>query len=85
MTFTYLVNDPKGMHARPAGVMAATAKEFASDITVEYGGEKVDMKKILPLMGLPMKKGGTFTVTIEGEDAEAAEAAIRRALNDIDF
>ena len=33
--FKYVVTDPEGIHARPAGIVVKAAKEFKSDITME--------------------------------------------------
>lgn len=81
----YKVTDPKGMHARPAGIMAAKAKEFESSVQIEFDGTKTDMKKILPVMGIPLKEGDVFTVNVVGDDEDAASEAIQKALIDIKF
>lgn len=80
--FTYKVKDPQGMHARPAGIIAARAKEYQSDITVKLGEETVDMKKVLPLMGLPAKCGDELSVSVWGEDEDQAAEGIRDALRE---
>ncbi len=76
----YKVTDPKGMHARPAGVISSTAKQFASSITVSCGDESADMKKLLPLMGLSVKLNDTLNIEIDGEDEAEAAKAIRETL-----
>jgi phosphocarrier protein len=39
-SFTYRIEDPNGMHARPAGTLAAQAKKFNSEVTVRVGEKK---------------------------------------------
>ncbi len=78
----YTVTDPKGMHARPAGILAAAAKEYDSEITVSNGTDEVDMKKILPLMGLAVSKGDDLIVTLDGPDEDAAADAVAKALKE---
>ena len=34
--FKYVVTDPEGIHARPAGMLVKAVKEFSCDITVSY-------------------------------------------------
>ncbi len=75
--FTCQINDPNGMHARPAGRLAAFAKQFKSEIRVEAGGKKADAKRLLSLMSLGAASGATLTFTVSGEDEEGAAAELR--------
>lgn len=75
-SFTYTIKDEVGIHARPAGQLAKAAKEFSSEITVEKNGKSVNATKLMMLMGLGVKQGETVTVTISGEDEEAAAKAM---------
>ena len=75
-TFTYTIKDEVGIHARPAGLLAKAAKEFSSEILIEKGGKQVNATKLMMLMGLGVKQGETVTVTIKGEDEEAAAKAM---------
>ncbi len=71
-TFDYVITDPEGIHARPAGLLVKEAAGFQSVITLEKGGKKADAKRIFAVMGLAAKKGETLHVTVEGEDEENA-------------
>jgi phosphocarrier protein len=70
--FTYVIVDKDGMHARPAGRLAATAKKFASDISVRANGKTADAKRVIALMMLGAVCGTTLTFSINGEDEERA-------------
>ena len=70
--FTYTITDERGIHARPAGLLVKEAAGFASAITIEKDGKKVDAKRILGVMGLGAKKGAEITLRAEGEDEDAA-------------
>ena len=70
--FDYKIKDEVGIHARPAGLLAKAAKAFKSTITIESDGKSTPVTKLMALMGLGVKCGDTVTVTIEGEDEEAA-------------
>lgn len=75
-TFTYTIKDEVGIHARPAGLLAKTAKEFKSEILIEKGGKSVNATKLMMLMGFGVKCGETVTVSVSGEDEEAAAKAM---------
>ncbi|MBR7058766.1 MAG: HPr family phosphocarrier protein, partial [Stomatobaculum sp.] len=46
----YVITDPVGFHARPAGQIAKDLKAFASAVTVFKGDKSADMKKLLKVM-----------------------------------
>ena len=56
-SIVYKVKDPHGLHARPAGLMAREAMKYSSNVTIEKGGAKADMKKLFSVMGLSVKSG----------------------------
>lgn len=81
-TFTYTIKDELGIHARPAGLLAKTAKALDSEITISKGEKTVDAAKLMALMGLGVKCGDTITVTINGGNEDASERAMREVLED---
>ena len=74
--FKYVITDAEGIHARPAGELVKAAKEFSSKITITKDGKAGDGKKIVGVMALAVKGGNEVTITVEGEDEEAAAAKI---------
>lgn len=76
--FTYTVNDPVGIHARPAGMLVKEAKNYTSTITIEKNGKAVNALKLMALMGLGVRKGDTVTVAAEGEDEDVAIAGLEK-------
>lgn len=78
--FTYLLTDPVGLHARPAGQLAKLAAGFESNIRLETPDGTADAKRILAVMKLAAKQNTPLTVLCEGADEEAAEVAIRKFL-----
>jgi len=74
--FSYVIKDKEGIHARPAGVVVAEAKKFASNVTIENKGKSADLKRIFGVMSLCVKCGEEVVVTCEGIDEEAAASAI---------
>ncbi len=73
-SFDYTITDEIGIHARPAGILAKKAKEYASRITITKGGKTAEAQKLMAVMSLGVKKDETVTVSAEGEDEEKAAA-----------
>lgn len=69
--FKYVVTDPEGIHARPAGMLVKAVKEFSCDIKIAKDG-----KAIFGIMGLAVKQGEEVTLTFDGADEDAAYEAI---------
>ena len=69
--FQYTVKDACGIHARPAGLLVKVVKGFSSTATLEKNGKTCDLRKLMALMGM-----------VEGEDEEAAAAAIQQFLTE---
>ena len=80
--FTYVITDKEGIHALPAGELVKLAKEYTSTVSVIKEGKKADAKKVFGLMGLGVKNGMEITVQIEGEDEDAAAAAVEAFLKE---
>lgn len=71
-SFTYTIKDEHGIHARPAGMLAKTAKALDSEITITKGEKTVGAAKLMALMGLGVKCGDTITVTADGGNEDVA-------------
>ncbi|MCI8879363.1 MAG: HPr family phosphocarrier protein [Clostridiaceae bacterium] len=75
-SITVTIHDKEGLHARPAGVINKTAKGFACKTTMTKEGQDADLKRIFAIMGLKVKCGDVLTITCDGEDEDAAIAAL---------
>lgn len=78
--FEYVVRDPLGIHARPAGQIARIAKTYADCVIQieKLGGKTVDAARVMALMSMGAKPGDTLHITVEGERAEAAAQALEQ-------
>ena len=76
----HIINDPLGMHARPAGMLVKAVAPFASKITVTAPTGTADAKRLMALMRLAAKQGMELTITIEGDDEEKAAAELQTFL-----
>jgi phosphocarrier protein len=77
---TYILTDPLGLHARPAGQLAKLAVSFTSKIRIGTQDKMVDAKHIVGVMGLILKQGNKITMSFDGEDETAAAAACKEFL-----
>lgn len=81
--FSFIVKDPDGVHARPAGIIIKAVTPFKSNVSLETNGKKVLLKGgIFALMGLGIRQGQALEVTVEGEDELEAVDAVRKAFED---
>lgn len=74
--FNYVITDPQGIHARPAGLFVKEANKFASKVEIGKEGKFADAKRIFGVMGLGAKKGNEITIKVDGEDEAAAAEAL---------
>jgi len=81
-SFTYVITDKEGIHARPAGIVVAEAKKYASAVTIENKGKKADLKRIFAVMSLCVKCGEEVKIVTEGADEEAAAAGVEKVLKE---
>lgn len=81
--FEYTINDPLGIHARPAGMLAKAAKGFAdTTVTVSKGGNTVKASQLMKLMSMGIKQGDVVVVAADGPSEDAAIAAMQAFFRD---
>jgi phosphocarrier protein len=71
-----------GLHARASAKLTQVAGGFKSDVWLTRNGRRVNAKSIMGVMMLAAGKGASVTVEAEGEDADAALAALRALIAD---
>lgn len=71
-----IVEAEHGLHARPAAVLADTARRFESLVEIVLpSGSSADAKSVVALLGLEVKSGDSVRIVTSGADAkEAADA-----------
>ena len=75
-SFNYVITDPVGLHARPAGILAKKVKEFESKVVIAKGDKTAEAQKLMAVMGLCVKQGEEVVVTVEGPDEDTAAAEV---------
>ena len=78
--FKHVINDPMGLHARPAGMLVKACAGFASTVTVTAPTGKADAKRLMGVMRLAAKQVMELTNTVEGADEDAAAAQLQAFL-----
>lgn len=77
--FQYVISDPVGIHARPAGLLAKQAKTLDSTITItKDDGKSAVATKLMAVMGLGIKGGSTITITVESGNEESNAATMEQ-------
>ena len=79
-SFTYVIKDEIGLHARPAGMLVNEAKKYTSKITIGLNGKSVDARKLMGVMSLGVKNGDKITVEVEGDDEVTAAENVEKFL-----
>ena len=74
--FSYVITDPDGIHARPAGLLVKKAGKFTCSIKLNKNGKSADAKRIFAVMALAAKKDETVQVVTDGPDEEEAIAVL---------
>ena len=77
VSFTYVIKDKLGIHARPGLLLVQEAGKLTSDITIVKGAKNGDAKRMFCVMNLAVKQGDQITVRVEGEN-EAADAEVMK-------
>ncbi len=71
------INNPTGLHLRPAGNLCREAMKFKCKVSFNYGGEmesSANAKSVLSVLGACIKSGDSIRLVCDGEDeAEALE------------
>ena len=79
--FKHVINDPLGMHARPAGMLVKAVAGYASKNTVTAPTGTADAKRLMGLMRLAAKQGMELTISVDGPDEEKAAAELQAFLS----
>jgi len=81
--FEFVVTDPVGIHARPAGNLVKEIKKYTdSKISLTKGEKTVDGLRLMAVMGLGVKQGETVKFTVEGGDEDAVVESLQAFLKE---
>ena len=77
---TLTIKSAEGLHARPATVAVNAASKYKCEVNVAFGGREVNMKSIMGVMSLGIPTQSEITISCNGDDEDAAIAAIEEVL-----
>lgn len=75
-----VIQNPTGLHLRPAGILCKTAMQFKSLITFTFENTTANAKSVLSVLGACVKSGDEIEIICEGADEEAALKAMVEAV-----
>lgn len=76
------INNPSGLHLRPAGNLCNEAIKFQSVITFRFEGGSANAKSVLSVLGACVKCGDEIELVCEGADEREAMKALTDAISD---
>jgi phosphocarrier protein len=71
-----------GLHARASAKLTQVASGYKCEVWLTRNGRRVNAKSIMGVMMLAAGKGAAITIDAEGEDADAALAAVLKLIAD---
>lgn len=77
----FVVTNPKGIHARPSGLIAQAAAARESSVVLIKDGRAVDAKVVLNILSLVAQFNDKIIVRIDGHDEQEALEAIADAFD----
>lgn len=75
-----VIQNPTGLHARPAKEFVNHAKKFKSDIRVQHGPKKANAKSLISMLTLGVERGNEIRIIVDGVDEVEAMAALESAV-----
>ncbi len=71
-----VIKNRAGLHTRPAAALVKTAAKFKADFFIVKDGVEINAKSIIGVMTLAAEQGSTLLLKFDGEDEQAASAAV---------
>ena len=75
------VNNPSGLHLRPAVILCNEAMKYSSVITFSFEGGSANAKSVLSVLGACVKCGDEIELVCEGADEDEALKALTDAIS----
>jgi phosphocarrier protein HPr len=75
-----VINNPTGLHLRPAGILCKDAMEFKSSITFRFKDTTANAKSVLSVLGACVKAGDEIELFCDGPDEKEALQSLVAAI-----
>ena len=76
------VNNPSGLHMRPAGLFVKAVTPFKSNVEFSIRDKSYNAKSMLNVLSAAVKRGDEIELKIQGEDERACMDAVVAAIED---
>ncbi|MNV60568.1 PTS-dependent dihydroxyacetone kinase, phosphotransferase subunit DhaM [compost metagenome] len=73
-----VVDNPHGLHVRPAARLVAALKPFVAELRLQKGDKEANPRSLTRVTMLNVRQGDRLTLLGRGEDAEAALACFQQ-------
>jgi len=80
LTRTITINNPSGLHMRPAGVFAKTILQFCSNVMFRIRGNEYNGKSMINILSATVKCGDEIELLIHGDDEQTCMDAVVAAI-----
>jgi phosphocarrier protein HPr len=81
-TSSITISNKLGLHARASAKLTKLASSFPCEVFLTRAGRRVNAKSIMGVMMLAAGLGSDVQIETQGEQEEAAMAALRRLIDD---
>lgn len=81
---TITIVNPSGIHARPATLVVEFAKKFPGTVEVVRGEKVGNLKSILMILTMGLKRGTEITLRVDGENEQAFLEELARFILDLE-
>ena len=75
-----VINNPSGLHMRPAGIFVKAVTPFKSDVFFDIREATYNAKSMINVLSAAVKRGDEIELRIEGEDEQACMDAVVAAI-----
>jgi len=83
ITRKFTINNPTGLHARPASELCALCKKYQSKITIQCNGKSINPRSVISILTGDMSFGKTVNVEISGDDEITAMESMTRFFSEL--
>lgn len=81
----FIIANKNGVHARPATELVSIASKFECNITITYDGITVNLKSIMNILSLGLKRGSQITIRTDGIDEVEALNIITKNIMELNL
>lgn len=82
VTYRIVVNDPLGLHLRPAGKLCEISLKYQSKVQLKNGDHVANAKSVLSVLAARVQQGDEIELICDGTDEEEVLNALVKMLQE---